>query len=99
MSHLQGRLDRLERRVSAQAGPQRPADHSALTDYFNSLTTVQAREEFIALVTDVEAIEGREHKAREAGGAIPPRSADERARLDELDRYLATTSSKHDIGE
>ncbi len=88
MSRLQGRLDRLERRVSTLAGPQHYDDRPTLDGYFNTLTTVQAREEFIALVRDVHTIQEREHEAVTAGQTIPPRSVAEQARVDELDRCV-----------
>ena len=86
MSQLQGRLDRLERRVSARAGPQHHDDRSPLDDYFNTLTTREEREEFIALVQDVHDIEQREREAHEAGLALPQRSVAEQVRMDEFDR-------------
>jgi uncharacterized coiled-coil protein SlyX len=88
MSALQGRLDRLERRVSAQAGAQRHDDRSPLYDYFNALTTRDEREEFLVLAQDVHAVEQREVEAHAAGQALPPRSAAEQARIDELNRCV-----------
>jgi len=88
MSSLQGRLDRLERRVSALTGPQQHDGHSPIEDYFNALTTREEREEFLVLVQDVHAVQQREHEAHEAGQAPPARSVAEQARIDELNRCV-----------
>ncbi len=88
MSHLQGRIARLERREGALAGAQGYHDHPTLEGYFNTLTTREEREEFLVLAQDVYAIQRREVEAHKAGRAIPPRSADEQARIDELTRCV-----------
>ncbi len=94
MSQLQGRIDRLERRVSAQAGPQQRDGHSPIEDYFNALTTREEREEFLVLAQDVHAVQQREVEARAAGQALPPRSAVEQARIDELNRCVESQQQK-----
>jgi len=86
MSRLQGRVARLEQREGALARPPRHDDRPTLDDQFNALTTIQEREGFITLVGDVHAIQQREDEAVTAEQAIPPRSAAEQARMDELDR-------------
>ena len=88
MSHLQGRIARLERREGALAGAQGYYDHPTFEGYFNTLTTREEREEFLVLAQDVHAIQRREIEALDTGQAIPPRSADEQARIDELDRCV-----------
>jgi hypothetical protein len=93
MSHLQGRLDRLERRAHTPAGLQRHDGRLTPEGYFNALTTREEREEFLVLVQDVHAIQQRARAAHEAGRAIPPRSGDEQARIDELNRCLVGASS------
>ncbi len=93
MSHVQGRLDRLERRAHTPAGLQRHDGRPTPEGYFNALTTREEREAFLVLVQDVHAVQQRERAAHEAGRAIPPRSGDEQARIDELDRCLIEASS------
>ena len=86
MSRLQGRVARLEQREGALARPLRHDDRPTLEDCFDALTDVQEREDFIALVQDVHAIQQREIEATNTGQAIPLRSGAEQARMDELDR-------------
>ncbi len=88
MSRLQGRIDRLEQREGALARPPRHDGCPTLEGYFNTLTTREEREEFLVLVQDVHAIQQREVEAHKAGRALPARSADEQARIDELDRCV-----------
>jgi len=88
MTRLQGRIGRLEHREDARAQPQRHDGRPTLEDYFNALTTREKREEFLVLVQDVHAIQQREVEAHEAGRALPARSTDEQARIDELNRCV-----------
>jgi len=88
MSRLQGRIDRLERREGALARPPRHDDRPTLEDCFGALTDVQEREDFIALVQNVHAIQQCEVEALDTGRAIPPRSLAEQARMDELDQCV-----------
>jgi hypothetical protein len=59
-----------------------------LEDYFNGLTTRDEREAFLVLALDVHAVQQREAEAHAAGQALPPRSAVEQARMDELARCV-----------
>ncbi len=93
MSGLQTRIDRLERRAHTSAGLERHDGRLTPEGYFNALTTREEREAFLVLVQDVHAVQQRESAAHEAGRAIPPRSGDEQARIDELDRCLVGASS------
>lgn len=93
MSQLHGRLGRLERRRSTLLVPQSREGHPTVEEYFNGLTTREEREEFLVLVQDVHAVQQREHAAHEAGAAIPPRSGDEQARIDALNRRFNKASS------
>jgi len=88
MSSLQTRIDRLEQREGARLRPPRHDGCPTLEDYFNALTTREEREEFLVLAQDVHAIQQREVEAHKAGRALPARSADEQARIDELNRCV-----------
>jgi len=95
MSRLHGRVERLERYESARHGRWHGPTGLTIQDYFDTLTNVQEREAFVALVVDVHAIQQREDEADAAGRVIPARSAAEQARIDTFNRAF---KSKNTVG-